>query len=191
MRIRWIAAFVLVAAALSFAEDKKNEKKNGEAGPPIRVCVADVQNTSRRPVGIGLMQKRLIRSLKDSKAPKNVADKRRIDAVALEGDWRAQNCDYILRTDVVELRDKRDPLWQQEKNQGIGNLPPPGSRNEEVTFGEVQFTLLKAGDPSPIVDSSMSGEETYDENGTVGLLMDRVAQRVNSAVRESAEPMRE
>ncbi len=191
--LSWLLVTLSLAA---FAQDKdkdKDRKDDAKNAQVIRVCVAEVQNTSRRPVNVGLMRNRLLKALKDSKAPKKSPDQRRIVAIPLEsggGEGDAQ-CDYTLYASVVELRQKDDPLWQQERNQGIGNLPSPGSRHEEVTFGEVAFKLRSGGSFSPLVESSVSGEETNDENGTVGLLMDRVAQRVNSAVREGPEPMHE
>jgi hypothetical protein len=194
MRATVSIALGLMLAAAAFAKDKDKDKKDDAKNlPPIRVCVAEVRNTSRRAVNVGLIRTRLLRDLNDSKPPKKASDQRRIAAIPLEsggGEGDAQ-CDYTLYADVVELRQKDDPLWQSEKNQGIGNVPSPGSRHEEVTFGEVAFKLRSSGGSSPVVDSSVSGEETNDENGTVGLLMDRVAQRVNSVVREPMRSMRE
>jgi hypothetical protein len=195
MRATISIALVLALAAIAVAQDKDKDKNKKDAANPgtIRVCVAEVQNTSRRSVNVGLMRDRLLKDLKDSKAPKKAQDQRRIAAIPLEsggGEGDAQ-CDFTLYANVIELRQKDDPLWQQERDQGIGTMPSPGSRHEEVTYGEVRFKLRSGGSFSPVVDETFTREETTDENGVVGVLMDRVAQRVNSAVRETAGAMRE
>ena len=191
MRAFVSVALGLMLATAAFAKDK--DKQDAENAPAIRVCVAEVQNSSRRPVNVGLMRNRLLKDLNDAKAPKKAHDPRRIIAIPLEnggGQGDAQ-CDFTLRADVIELRQKDDPLWQDERNQGIGTLPSPGSRHEEVTFGQVRFKLRSGGGSEPIIDETLSSEETTDENGTVGLLMDRVSQRINSAVREAPGAWRE
>ena len=187
-----IALGVALATA-AFPKDKDKDKKDAENQGQIRVCVAEVQNTSRRPVNVGLMRNTLLNDLNGAKPPKKAQDQRRIIAIPLEsggGQGDAQ-CDFTLRADVIELRQKDDPLWRDERNQGIGTLPSPGSRHEEVTFGQVRFKLRNGGGFEPIIDETISSEETADENGTVSRLMDRVAQRINSAVREAPGAWRE
>jgi hypothetical protein len=144
-------------------------------------------------VNVGLMRGRLLKDLKDSKPSRKSPDQRRIFAIPLESGGGAGDaqCDFTVEANVIELRQKDDPLWRDERDQGIGNLPSPGSRHEEVTFGQVRFKLRSGGGFSPLLDETISSEETTDENGTVSRLMDRVAQRVNSAVRETPGAMRE
>ncbi|HTK94047.1 MAG TPA: hypothetical protein VL382_00295 [Terriglobales bacterium] len=194
-----VCGTVLVLALVAPADDKKREQEVTSTQPPIRVCVATLRNVARRSIGVTLQRDALVRDLKQSKPPKKAADQRRIEGIALEGDSPAsaggeigeKKCEYVVYTTVTDLRDKSDPLWRDEKQQGIGNLPPQGSRHEEVTFAQVEFSILKAGNPNPLVSSSVSGEETNSEDGTVRLMMDRIASRVNTVVREAPDPMRE
>ena len=55
----------------------------------------------------------------------------------------------------------------------------------------VHFALLYGGTPSPVMQDSFSARENMPEEATVQLLMDRIAQRVNSAAREKPEVMRD
>jgi hypothetical protein len=55
----------------------------------------------------------------------------------------------------------------------------------------VDFSLHRGGNPTPILQSSVNSQENMSEEPTVQQLMDRIAQRVGSAVREKPDVMRE
>jgi hypothetical protein len=198
MKQTWTAcALALMLVGGAAAQEKK---KDEAAKPPaIKVCVADIRNVAKRSVSLSLQRDYLIRELNQGKPPKKAADQRRIAAVALVGEApggggispRDQGCDFVLYTTIAELRDKSDFKTPREQLEDLGQVPLSGNANEPGTFARVDYSLVRSGSPSPVVESSVSARENMTEMPTVQLLMDRIARRVNSAVREAPRDMRE
>jgi hypothetical protein len=204
--MKHIGRFVLVTAALlavalpAQSKDKKDKKaEDNSAGPPIRVCVAQIRNDARRSANLGLQRDRLIKDLSESKAPKKAADKRRIEAVAIsvgslptgEALPRDERCDFTLYVTIAELRDASDFKSQREQMEDIARLPDTGSRHEAQSIARVEFSLLRRGSPTPVMENTVQGQENMVEDALLFQLMDRIAQRVNSGVREATASMRE
>jgi|GEM_PF-1957889 len=208
MKAMALAALVILiplsASVLAQGKDKdkgKDKKEEVAQPPPIRVCVAQIKNVARRSISLSMQRDRLIKELNHNKPTKSAADRRAIEAVAMGGETpggvdtapRDQRCDFVLYTTLAELRDVSDFKSQREQIEDI-NRPPAketGSQHELQTIARVEFSLQRGGNPTPIVQSSVSAQENMSEEPTVQQLMDRVAQRVGSAVRERAEVMRE
>ena len=193
--------WTVCAAALALVIGTAAQEKKDEATKPaaIKVCVADVRNVAKRSVTLAYVRDYLIRELNQSKPPKKVTDKRPIAAVALVGEApggggispRDQGCDFVLSTTIAELRDRSDFKTQREQDEDFGQAPFNGSPNEPGTIARVEYSLTRGGGPSPVVESSVSARENMPEMPTVQLLMDQIAHRVNSAVRETPRDMRE
>lgn len=198
MKHTWTAcALALTLVAGATAQEKK---KDEAAKPPaIKVCVADIRNLAKRSVSLSLERDYLIRDLNQSKPPKKAPDQRPIAAVALVGEAPGgggisphdQGCDFVLYTTIAELRDKSDFKTERERLEDFGQPPFNGNANEPGTFARVDYSLLRGASPSPVVESSVSARENMTEMPTVQLLMDQIARRVNSAVREAPDAMRE
>lgn len=186
---KYLGAF-LVAATLNLgavAQEKKDDRK----AQPIRVCVAQFRNVARRSVSLGLQRDLLVKDLNRTKPSKKAADQRRIEAVAVSSEQHEGDCDFILNVTIAELRDSSDFKTGRERVEDSGNARGTSSQNEPQTFARVDFALLYGGNPSPVMQDSFSARENMPEEATVQLLMDRIAQRVNSAAREKPEVMRE
>jgi hypothetical protein len=200
-----IGGLLLVTALLALvpsiqAKDKKDKQKDdNSAGAPIRVCVAQIRNVARRSASLGLQRDHLIKDLNDSKPPKKANDKRRIEAIALSGDSpdsvesaaRDQGCDFTLYVTIAELRDASDFKTQREKMEDVGRLPDTGSRHEAQSIARVEFSLLRGGNPTPVMENTIDGQDNMVEDALLFQLMGRIADRVNGGVREATPSMRE
>ena len=191
---------VLTLSVTSPAQEKDKDKKEDTAKPAaIRVCVAQIRNIARRSVGLAQQGERLMKELNRNKASKKAFDQRRIEAVAIAGETpggvdtlpRDQRCDFTLYVTLAELRDVSDFKTQREQIEDLGRPPATGSRLEPQTWAKVDYSLQRGGNPTPVLQSSVSAQENMTEEPTVQQLMDRIAQRIGSAVREKPEVMRE
>ncbi|MBI2677247.1 MAG: hypothetical protein HYX28_00540 [Candidatus Koribacter versatilis] len=193
--MRRIAVLLLLVsgfATATWAQEK-------DEAPKIRVCVAEIRNAAKRPVSLAMQRERLMKELNHSKAPKKAADKRAIEALPMSGDSpataegaaRDRRCDYLLYTTIAELRDAADFRNTREAAEDNGLAPRSASVHEAQTFARVSFSLLRPGSLSPVMQLEISTRENMVEEPTVMQVMDRIAQRVNTAVRESPPDMRE
>lgn len=161
--------------------------QTASAGAKIRVCVAPLENDSTRPVSEKMQMNRLVADLNQAKPGKHDADRRPIAAVALDQAER-DTCDFTVRTRLVELREPGDPQSHVPGSISIGKDPLGGEpgvgiRNDIARHAIVQFDIERGGDT--LVSSSASEQENMTADALVNLLMDRVAARTNSAVRQS------
>ncbi|MDP9268155.1 MAG: hypothetical protein M3P27_07480 [Acidobacteriota bacterium] len=198
-----VLTVVLTLSAFSASVGAQEKDKKEESGkqPAIRVCVAQIRNLARRSVSLPLQRDHLMKELSRNKPSKKAADQRRIEAVAIAGETpggvdtapRDQRCDFTLYVTLAELRDVADFKTRRESIEDLTRPPAEltGSEKELQTIARVEFALLRSGNLKPIVQSSVSAQENMPEEPTVQQLLDRVAQRVGSAVREKPEVMRE
>lgn len=193
--MRRIAVVLLLVSGFGTATWAQGQ----DDAPNIRVCVAEIRNAAKRSVSLAMQRERLMKELNHSKAPKKAADKRGIEAVPMSGDSPAtaesapldRRCDYILYTTIAELRDAADFKNTREATEDKNVAPGSASQHEAQTFARVSFSLLRPGSISPVVTLEVSARENMVEEATVMQVMDRIAQRVNTAVRESPKDMRE
>lgn len=180
-----VFGLVVFSAGLSRAQAAERE---------IRVCVAPVRNVSKRPVSLNIQRARLLRELKNAKPPKKAADQRRIQPIGTESDGfgpevRERECDFTLEVEIVDVRQPGDAKGVREQADDPFARTP--SSSDMQTFAEVRFAIFKPGSLRPLVDYSLRLTERMSEDATVLQLMDRIAQRVNSAVREAPPDRRE
>ena len=161
----------------------------------IRIGVAVPSNVSIRTVAVKAQRDRLVHFLEAINSKKDKAKGRAaIVAVALDTDDREdaadeankKDCDYVLFTRVTDLRQRGDVGPGPSLGKVIVGDPTAGPPQVQTTYGEVEFRLVRVGEPEPVVVSSVSGTENEDEDTTVSRLLDRVAARVVSEVRKPA-----
>ena len=123
-----------------------------------------------------------------------------IEAVALDSDSpgdaireaREKNCEYILYTNLVELREPGDPRPPNQPNTAsVGRDPlsvynsDPTTMHDPVHYAQVDYRLERLGGSEALLASSVSGQEHSDENGTVERMLFLIVNSVKSELRES------
>lgn len=193
-----LSLLLLLGAALAAQE------QSGQAAPekPIRIGVATLRNTSPRTIATKVQRDRLVRLLNESNRKDDARKGRaKLEAVALDADSapaaaaeaRDQHCDFLVYTNLKDLREPGDPVpvrvgpdagdittTDPLKEPGHG----PGSLNP-ATYAMMEFRLHKIGDPQPLVATSVSATEQMDAEATVSLLMTQIASRVTTEVRKT------
>jgi hypothetical protein len=168
-----------------------------EQSKVVSIGIPPMQNTSRRSVQVRLQRDRLVRDFQQSQKKKK-KDAVSIVAVPLDAytpnevsrEAQEKNCDYIVTTELVELRTAGDP--QEAKRRGsisigsdpLGAYPGPPKMDEPVHRAVVEYRLFRVGDPQPLLDLSVSGTENSDENETVSRQLGQIVNRVLSELRE-------
>ncbi len=146
-----------------------------------------------------MQRDRLVQALNHSNPKHAKAGQPNIEAVALEGDSpetigtaaRDQKCDYVVYTNLQELREPGDPNLPRPGNITIGRDPladEPGRpyKQAPVNYAVVEFRIVHQG--VPVAARTVSGKEPMDADATVSQLMNRVAERVRSEVTRQAVP---
>jgi hypothetical protein len=171
-------------------------KDAGSDADAIRIGVAVLKNTATRSVPLTIERDRLVSSINRMKPPNHSHDKRKLRAVALESSVREEanaqardlGCDYVVFTDLVELRESGDPAPIPRPGEirlgrdPVANDPPVSERQETQRYAVLEFRLYRMGDPEPRVESSVSDHQATTEDGIVALLMNRVASRVANEI---------
>lgn len=162
-----------------------------------------MENTSTRTINRKQQRDWLVRGFQPEKKKKKKnaqTDTVQIEAIALDSDSpgdaireaRDKNCEYILYTNLVELREPGDPRPQNQPNSGsagrdpLSAYPDPTSMQDPVHYAQVDYRLERVGAGSEaLLASSVSGQEHSDENGTVERLLFLIVNSVKSELRES------
>lgn len=199
-----IAISVLVTIALGSATLQAQQDDKAQSSV-VRVGVPVMENTSTRPINRTQQRDWLVRDFQPEKKKKKKSEQPEtvlIEAVALDSDSSAdavreardKNCEYILYTNVVELREPGDPQPRNQPNSvNIGRdplsvYPDPTRMHDPVHYAEVGYRLERIGAPEALLASSVSGEEHSDENGTVQRLLFLIVNSVKAQFRESSNP---
>lgn len=162
----------------------------------VRLGVPMMKNTSRRSVSVRMQRDRLVREFQQSQKKKK-KDAVSIIAVPLDAstvtevnrEAKEKNCDYLVETELVELRTARDPREPNRPgsisigSDPLGGYPGPPAMDAPVHHAVVDYRLFRLGDQGPLVDSSVSGTENTDDNETVSRLLGQIASRVLSEIR--------
>ena len=202
-RVSKLANMAVPVALLlaTFASAQSTDAKPEVTSQPnfVRVCVPVMENTSARNINRRQQRDWLVRAFQpDKKKKAKHPETQRIEAVSLDsdssadaaGEARDNNCDYVLYTTVVELREPGDP---QRPNQpgsvAIGRdplsvYPDAATMHDPVHYAVVDYRLQRVGDPEPRLASSVSGQEHSDEDGTVQRLLFLIVDSVKRELRE-------
>jgi len=198
-----ICAAALLCALASAAQYSPAEKSQGGSDKDpkvIKVGVAVLQNTALRSVPVKVERDRLVRAINEMKPPKHSKNSARIQAVALDSSApnaanpqaRELGCDYVVFTNLTDLRESGDPARPPRPGEvRIGHDPVADDptlfvRHELQRYAEMEFQMFRTGDPSPRVDASASAHEATTEDGIVSILIDRVASRVVGEIRSNS-----
>lgn len=197
-----VIALVVLSCLSVRAAQSKNSRDDTDA---IRVGVAVLRNTATRSVPVTIERDRLINAINRIQVPKHSKGARKIRAVALdsssleEANTQAHQlgCDYVVITDLVELRESGDPAPTARPSEirigrdPVANDPTVGERHEVQRYAVVDFRLYRLGDPQARVESSASDHQATTDDGIVSMLMDRVASRVVGEIRNTNAPTKE
>ncbi|HEU5404125.1 MAG TPA: hypothetical protein VFU86_22405 [Terriglobales bacterium] len=183
--------FVVVLLSLLSFSTLAGAQASPGAGK-IRVCVAPFENRATRPVTLQVQVTRLVDDLNKAKPGKKDRDRRPIAATALDSKSGAEllerRCEFVVRTTLVELResgDRRSPLPGSISigRDRVENEPGTFIRSDILRRATLDFDIRRVGGDS-IAAASASDEQYMAEDALVGLLIDRVSVRTNSAVRQ-------
>jgi hypothetical protein len=140
----------------------------------IRVGVVTINNRSDRPVSVDTLRQRLVNGIEGAgidAEPLNATSQ-----AAAEAEAKARQCDFILYTDISSLK-----ISAAKKLGGILGRAT-GVSGVNKSDARVDFKLFAVGEPSPRLQSSVTGKEEGDE-ASVGTALDSEARAVNAAVR--------
>src|SRR5581483_1798299 len=177
--------FMLLALSVAgtmpwcFAADKSAKSDKDEN--VVRVGVAVLKNTSTRSVPLTFERDRLVSDINRVKKPKHSKDNTKIEAVALDsssmeeanGKARKLGCEYIVFTNLTELRESGDSAPAPHPGEirlgrdPMANDPSVGERHEVQRYAVLDFQLYGIGDPGPRVDTSVSDHQPTTEDGIV------------------------
>jgi hypothetical protein len=193
----------LMLGAFLAAQDKSSDAKPGKA---IRIGVAVLQNTSNRTIAVRNQQNQLVHFLNQINRQDDAKKGRaKLEAVALEASAASdaaaeagdKDCDFILYTNLKDLREPGDPHMPVRVGPEGGEITttdplrvpehPVGSLNP-ASYALVGFRLNRAHDPRPLVASSVSATEQMDAEATVSLLMMQIASRAATEARKTRPP---
>jgi len=197
LTISVLLTVALVATTLRAQPDDKAQSNI------VRVGVPMMENTSTRTINRKLQRDWLVRGFQPEKKKKkkgSQSDAIQIEAVALDSDSpgdaireaREKNCEYILYTSLVELREPGDPQPHNQPNSAplsrnpYSGYPSSPTMQDPVHYAQVDYRLERVGGSSEaLLASSVSGQEHSDENGTVERLLFLIVNSVTSELRES------
>lgn len=173
------------------------------APPPepkaVRLGVPMMQITARRSVDRRLQRDWLVREFEPGKKKKKKPAKGPvIEAVALESataadalaEAREKDCDYVLFITLAELREpgERDLRRPDPGNITFGapplsSYPDPTQAHSLAYYARIDYRLQRMGEHRAILDTSVSGTDNNDENGTVHGLLFMIVNRVEEEIR--------
>lgn len=191
------ALFCVLASAAQSSPTEKSQGGSDTNTKVIKVGVALLKNTALRSVPVTVERDRLVRAINQMKPPKHSKDSAKIQAVALDSSSpnaanaqaRDVNCDYIVFTNLTELRESGDPAPLPRPGEvrigrdPVANDPTVFNRQEVQRYAVMEFQLFRLDDPNPRFDTSASAHEATTEDGIVSMLMDSVANRVAGEIR--------
>ncbi|HZU45183.1 MAG TPA: hypothetical protein VE994_21065 [Terriglobales bacterium] len=193
------AALVIIFTLFSvFAFAKKNSDKPAPADEnAIKVGVAVLKNSAQRSVPVSVERDRLVSAINHIKPPRHAKDAAKIVAIPLDSSSpeeanaqaKQSGCAYVVFTNLTDLRESGDqpgPLRPGEVRIGrdpVANDPNVAYRHETQRYAVMEFQLVNTDGGSPLFDTSASAHEATTEDGIVSMLMDRVANRVVSEIR--------
>ena len=193
-----IVVFSCLLPVLVFAK-KSSEKTASEDDNAIKVGIAVLRNTAPRSVPVSVERDRLVSAINHLKPPKHAKDAAKIVAIPLESalpeeanaQARKLGCEYVVFTNLTDLRESGDrpgPPRPGEVRIGrdpVANDPTVFNRHEVQRYAVMEFQLVNTDGGDPLFNTSASAHEATTDDGIVSMLMDRVANRVVSEIRNS------
>jgi hypothetical protein len=166
---------------------------------PIRLCVSMLKNTSLHTVDPRWQRTQLVKAFERTNNDKDVKKGKAamIDTVPLDStdeadpEVRENNCEFVLHTnltDVVPTDASRvsvpPPSAVEIGRIGIGDPRDPRDTND-VT---VTYRIVRNGNPKNWSSGIVSAKDSQQEEALVSQLMDQIAKRVASELRQPHSP---
>ena len=162
---------------------------------PIRLCVSTLENTSREAIDPTWQRNQLIKAFERNNKGKDVTKGKvaRIETVQLESDSetdpavRENNCQFILHTNVVEVINSgsSDVSGSRPRSVEVGRGPddprPDASAENRAT---IRYRIMRAGEIQQWASDVVTAHDPLPDVMLVSHLMDQVANRVASQLRE-------
>jgi hypothetical protein len=162
----------------------------------IRLCIPTLQNASRHIVDTTWQQNQLIRAFERINKSKDVTKRKiaRTEPLALvsndeyDPEIRDKNCEYVLRTTVVEV---------QEAGRAQNGEPPPGAIEVGARVGDpraippeyhtatIEYQLMRVGEFVVWASGLVTAQEQLPEQTVIMRLMDQLAYRVAREFRKT------
>ena len=191
-----LCCVLLLIPIAATAKSSDNSDKNARV---VKVGVALLKNTATRSVPVKVERDRLVTAINRQKPPKHAKDAFKIQAVALDSDLREEadaqarelGCEYVVFTNLTELRESGDPAPAPRPGEirigkdPVANDPNVFYRHDVQRYAVMGLSMFRLGDPGPRFDTTATEHEATTDDGIVSLLMDRVANRVVSEIRNS------
>jgi len=179
-----VCVFTILLTASSFAFPQQLRV--------IRVGVPVMKDDASRAAPDARPRDRLVKALNDEKPDKKLH--LRVQGVALEGtnpaevvsQGVAKNCDYVVYTTLIELRNQGDPVERRPGTIEINPSAKPGAQDAESTAmnpeyeATVEYKLYRTGDPSAISGAPLSTRKAMSEIDAVYEVIDLIANKVFS-----------
>jgi hypothetical protein len=164
---------------------------------PIRLCVSMLKNQSLHSVNPKWQRTQLIRAFERINKGKDVSKGKaaRIDTVALDSTdeadpkVRESKCEFVVHTELTEVQ--RTDVGQisvptpSAIEFGRVNVGDPRASPRESNDATVTYRVLRNGDPESWSSGIVTGKESMQDEALVSELMDQVAKRVASEVRQN------
>ena len=162
---------------------------------PIRLCVSTLENTSREAIDPTWQRNQLIKAFERNNKGKDVTKGKvaRIETVQLESDSetdpavRENNCQFILHTNLVEVINSgsSDVSGSRPRSVEVGRGPddsrPDASAENRAT---IRYRIMRAGEIQQWASDVVTAHDPLPDVMLVSHLMDQVANRVASQLRE-------
>jgi len=199
---RTASALLITISALLATAQLSAQSPSQVQPDAVRIGIPLMRNSSTRPISPRLQRDSLVRAFQPEKKKKGKQlELPRIEAIALESDSlteatreaREKNCDYVLYTNLVELREPGDPQPHNKPGSvSIGRdplaaYPDPSVMHDPVHYAVVEYRLRRLDNSQARLALSVSGQEHADENGTVQQLLFLIVRSVKGELRQSSD----
>jgi hypothetical protein len=162
---------------------------------PIRLCVSTLENSSRETIDPTWQRNQLIKAFERNNKGKDVSKGKiaRIETVLLESDSetdpavRENNCQFILHTNLVEVINSgsSDVSGSRPRSVEVGRVPnDPRMDASGDNRATIKYRIMRAGEIQQWASDLVTAHDQLPDVMLVSHLMDQVANRVASQLRE-------
>jgi hypothetical protein len=171
-----VEAMIKSAGRQAQAEMDASTRTAGAKRPgTIRVGVAAVTNKTDRSPSLSSVRSHLVNSISEADVDAVPLDGR--GAAELEAEARQKGCDYILYTDVAQLKTSGKVGGLLGRAAGVGGL-------KEKVEARLDFKLFALGSASPRLTSSATAKEEGPEDASLATAAGQEARAVVTEVRK-------
>ncbi len=185
-------------AVLPLASLAAPQEPSSQPPPPIRVCVAVVDNHTAQSLFVERMTERLARGLSGSKIKAVAMDSsttgdRTLHPTSENGDEiKTRECDYLVLTQVTDPKDD-NPTEFPSPNISIGKRTPSTDASDPMGGQsgsayrenlEVNSALFRPGTPKAVIETRLLDQPSGNVSDSLMQAMDRVANRISHELKK-------